>query len=255
MHMSRYLFILLFLFSNQINAIVNVEDMRVAEPSDGFSGKFDFGMAGASGNTEKSNASLGTRLQWHQGKATDFIVLNYTYGESSGVRNTNKGFLHARHVSQSWAKTAWEGFAQAEKNEFTRLSYRGLLGAGLRFSLNNENRQSALHLGLGGFYSIEELEAKTGLTDDGVEKLWRANLYISYKHNLDNGVQLMSTTYYQPEIGNAADFRLSEQAALSVSLSKRMRLVLSLDVSHDSEPPQSVEKTDTSYNTRFEVQF
>ena len=111
------------------------------------------------------------------------------------------------------------------------------------------------HLGLGGFYSHEELEVQTGLTDEEIQKNWRANLYLSYKHQLAEHVQVMSTTYYQPKIGNASDFRLSEQAALSVDLSKRMRLVLSLDIAHDSEPPQSVEKTDTSYNTRFEIKF
>ena len=256
MYINRYLFFIFILFiSSETFAIVNIEDMRVSEPAEGFSGKFDFGIAGASGNTDKSSASLGSRLQWHKDKTTNFVVLNYSYGESGGVRNTNKGFLHARHVNQFSAKTANEYFAQAEKNEFTRLSYRGLAGAGLRFSLGDKKSQRAIYLGLGGFYSREELEEATGSTDEGIEDLWRANLYISYKHNFDNGVQLMSTTYYQPEIGNAADFRLSEQAALSVSLSKRMRLVLSLDVAHDSEPPQFVEKTDTSYNTRFEVQF
>jgi hypothetical protein len=59
-------------------------------------------------------------------------VFNHDSGKSSGIRDTNKSILHARHVRKITERRAWEAFGQAEQNEFTRLSFRGLLGGTLR---------------------------------------------------------------------------------------------------------------------------
>lgn len=238
------------------DAIVNTEDIRVEEPPPGFSGKFSLAVSGQSGNTDKSSVSVGGRLQWVERPRTDFIVFNYDSGKTDGVRDTNRRFVHARHILQQTPRRAWEAFAQAEENEFTRLSFRGLLGGGLRWELyRSPGGDLALTAGSGAFYSREELAARPGTTDAGIDSLVRGNFYLVVKYRLNERVQFGSTTYYQPATSDPGDFRALEQAELIVNLARQLDLKISLELTHDSRPPQLIEKTDTLYRTGIEYRF
>lgn len=248
-------FALACLWAGQASAIVNIENMRVGAPEPGYSGHIDLAVSGDSGNTETTEASLGGRLQHHRDQTTNFAILSYEYGETNDRRNTNATFLHARHIVQYRPTRAWEAYLQAEQDEFTRLSFRGLAGGGLRFTLMEEDDRIGLYLGAGAYYTRETLEQRAGLSDDGTDEYGRASFYLSYQHKLNPQVSLMSTTYYQPRLDDGEDFRALEQASLRVKMNDRLSLKLSVDISHDSRPPQAVEKTDVSYFTGLSYSF
>ncbi len=239
---------LLFLTSNA-SAIVNIENIRVQTAEDGFSGQLDLDASLQSGNTNNTRFGFGSRLQWIKGNKTNFLVLNYDYGERGGVRDINKSFLHGRHIVQRNDKLAWEGFGQLEQNEFTRLSFRGLVGAGVRYTLKEKANKQAMYLGLGGFYSTEQLD------DNSIDNLVRANIYLVIKHAFNKNTRFISTAYYQPAVSNTGDFRALGQIALSIAINKKLDLKLSLDITHDSQPPVSVKSTDSSFRTGVEYRF
>ncbi len=248
--------LLLLCLTRPAHAIVNTEDLRAQKPVPGFSGKFAAAIAGQTGNTEKSAASIGTRLTWSHKPVTNFIVFNYDYGKTGGVRDTNKGFLHARHIRDITERRAWEAFAQAQKDEFTRLTYRGLLGGGARLvTYKTDDDGLVLITGIGAFYSREKLAERAGTTDAGVDTLVRGNFYFVVKYRLNDTVSLGSTTYYQPATSDFGDFRALEQAALHVGLTDRLDLKISLDIAYDSRPPQLVDGTDVTYRTGIEYRF
>ena len=247
---------LVLLLARPALAIVNIEDMRVKDPVPGFSGQIAAAITGQSGNTDKAAASVGTRLQWHEKPVTNFVVFNYDYGKTAEVKDTNKGFLHARQIRDITDRRAWEVFAQVENNEFTRLSSRGLLGASLRLvAFKSGDERLALITGLGGFYSREKLEVRAGATDAGVDTLLRGNFYVVMKYQLNETVSVGSATYYQPATSDLQDFMALEQGSLHVKLTDRLNLTLSLEVAHDNRPPQLIDKTDVTYRTGIEYQF
>lgn len=170
------------------------------------------------------------------------------------MQDTNRAFAHLRHTRQYAPRRAWEAFTQAEEDEFTRLGFRGLLGGGLRFTLA-ESDASSVHLGTGAFYARETLDEAPGLTDGGTRNFWRANLYLALRYDISASAGLANTVYYQPETGDLHDYRLLDEAALRVRLTDRLDLKLSLQVTHDSRPPQSVEETDIDYLTGIEYRF
>jgi putative salt-induced outer membrane protein YdiY len=242
-------FLCSLVFPAQAFAIVNIESMRVQKNADGFSGELELDSDLLSGNTDSKHVSFGNRLQWDKGNKTNFIITNYSYGESGGVRDVNKGFIHLRHVVHMNERWAWEGFGQMEQNEFTRLAYRGLIGGGLRRTLRQIDDRSGIYLGMGGFYSTERLD------DNTTENLVRANVYFVIKHAFSDSTRLMSTTYFQPAVENLDDFRALEQLTYAVSISKRLDLKLSLDITHDSQPPSGVQPTDTGFHTGIKFKF
>lgn len=235
-------------------AIVNIEGMRGGGKEPGISGSVSLSVNSTSGNSDTMAASTSGRLQWRQEHALTFLIASLAYGKSNQVRNTNKAFGHLRHVIEHGERLAYEGFIQAERNEFTRLTLRTLAGAGARLTLY-ENENGRVHLGVGAFRSAETLDESPGLTDSGTERLWRANIYLALHYALNKQLRIASTSYYQPATGDHGDYRLLEQASLKLAISDQLALKLSLDIAHDSLPPQTIKKTDTSYMTGLEYYF
>jgi putative salt-induced outer membrane protein len=235
-------------------AIVNMESLHLGQPEDGWSGRFELGASGATGNTEKWDAAAGLRLQRQEGVNTSFLVLDYAYARSLGQTNADKSFAHLRNIYQYNDDIAYEGFLQVAQNKFTRLGYRRLAGGGLRYTLTEQSPLRAWFLGLGAFYEREQL-IDPALNEDEIDKAWRGNVYLVMKHQFSNQTRLLSSTYYQPKLSSTDNFRILEQAGLSVSLAEKLSLQLSINVSYDSEPPLGVRKTDTGYRTGISYQF
>ena len=184
---------------------------------------------------------------------TDYLLLSGSYGKSNGVKSSDKSFVHLRHIQQFHPTTAWEAYLQAEKDQFARLEYRGLAGGGLRFNLYQQENRGAIYLGLGAYYSEERID--DAYADAGTERLWRGSSYLLLKYQATPNTVLMSTTYYQPAMGDSADYRALEQAAMKVKLNDQLSLVLSADYRYDSQPPIGVEKENSTVKTSFSLEF
>ena len=164
---------------------MNIENMRTETPAEGLSGVAELAVNGSSGNTQKIVGAAGTRLQWKRDSVTTFAILRYAYGESAGKRDTNHSFFHARHIHQRSSWRADELFIQGETDEFARLSFRGLVGFGERFTLLEAPQQYALNFTVGAFYALEKRDEKLGTTDGGTDRFWRISTALSYKHRIN----------------------------------------------------------------------
>jgi putative salt-induced outer membrane protein YdiY len=248
-------FLLILFGALPAHAVVSMENLHLKTPAEGFEGEIDLSAGGSSGNTDKSDISVGTRLQWQTGMHTDYVVLNYAYGESNDVRDTNRSFLHVRHIGRISRPLAWELFLQGESNEFGRIEFRRLAGGGARFSLLEKQTRSDAFLGVGAFYEMQTITDIIGTTDTGTETTWRGNLYLVLKYVLNDNVRLVSSTYYQPSFEDSGDYRAIENAALEVSMTEKLALSVRIEVKHNSRPPQTVEKTDVIYRTGINYKF
>src|SRR5690606_41741146 len=73
-----------------------------------------------------------------------------------------------RHTAQRWERYAPEFFLQAENNEFTRLSFRGLIGSGLRLTVQ-DTEDSRTYVGIGAYYVRETDRKSTRLNSSHVK--------------------------------------------------------------------------------------
>jgi putative salt-induced outer membrane protein YdiY len=245
--------LLLFVTSAAQASIVNIESQR-GEVKEGFSGRFHLALGGAAGNTDKINLQTGARLEWKRDATIDLSILEYNYGETNDVRDTNRAFAHLRRTVQYRERRAVEGFVQVERNEFTRLSFRGLAGGGLRLTLSRSEDFRA-YLGLGAFAVREVLDDRVDVTDAGARNFVRGNLYLSLNGDLNDYTTLYNTLYYQPALDDLPDARVLNEAGLRIQLSRQIDLRSSVQVVHQSRPPQTVDKTDITYLTGIEYRF
>jgi len=236
-------------------AIANVERAIIGPSEDGLHSRVELSVDGASGNTVKNSSKAAAVSQWKHGAHTEFLQLEYAYGKSNGVTDTNRFFAHLRHRTMIGDRWGVEAFAQVGRNPFARMAQRTLFGGGVRWTLVEEANKAALYLGLGAFHEHEKLSPKAGTTDPLDSRLWRANAYLVLKRQLSEQLRLYSTTYYQPALKRSVDYRLLEQMSVAVALDDHIDLKLSLDVSYDSQPPQGVKKTDLRYSTGLAIDF
>lgn len=235
-------------------AIVNMDGLHFENKEEKFSADIDLTVSGSTGNSTTSKASLNTQLNWIDENSINMVIFGYKYGESNNVRSVNKSFIHYRYIHKLNNSLDWELFTQLETNEFTRLSYRGLMGAGVRFSIANSDKHRAF-LGAGAFYSNEEIEFTPGLTDDGVEEITRANFYFLSKYNITPAISFSNVIYYQPRLNRISDYRALLETKLDIKIHKDLSFRLSLDIEHDSEPSQTIKSTDVSYMTGLVIKF
>lgn len=245
--------LLLLVFPVQAHAIINAEGLGVPTDEEGMNGMASLSVNGSSGNSDKINGEAGGRLAWVHGAHNEIFVGSYAYGKSRGQRDTNKAFLHLRHRYALDATLDIEGFAQAQKDEFARLKLRTLLGGGIRWQHNEDDWHT--YIGLGSFYESETLRSSAAGVAPPRTRLWRGNAYATLSYRLNDHVAFHNTVYFQPAWRDAADYRLLENAGMSVKLAEHLDLRLSLDVARDSSPPAGVKPTDTSYRTGLAYRF
>lgn len=93
--------------------IVNVESVRPKIDEIGYKGEVKFELNGASGNSKRVNGGVGSSSVWNSGLSQQFVLLNYRYGESQGVKDANESFVHLRHVIPLFPLNFWESYVQS----------------------------------------------------------------------------------------------------------------------------------------------
>lgn len=243
------------LLSLPAHAIVNVEQAIIGQPSEGMHASVALLANGASGNTDKSSTKLDVLSLWQHDKNTEFLQLQYAYGKSRGLVDTDRAFAHLRHRTALSPVWGVEAFVQVGRDPFARLAQRTLLGGGMRWVMFEEENKSAGYLGFGAFHEHEVLNSQLGTSDPLSVNLWRANTYLVLKRQFNEQVRVYSTTYYQPAVSDTQDYRVLEQASMLVKLAEKLDLKLSLDIAFDSRAPQTVQKRDLLYSTGLEYSF
>lgn len=246
--------VLFLLLPVSASAIVNMEGLHFKNIKKDFNVDLDFKVNGSSGNSNTSAISLDGQLSWINENYINLAIFGKQFGKSNNIESTNKSFAHFRHIHKMTSALDWELFTQVEQNKFTRLTYRGLLGAGLRYNIFNTTQHEAF-LGAGAFQLREEIEYVSGLSDNGVSTYARANFYFLSKYKVTPAIDFTNTLYYQPRTNQLSDYRALLQSKFDFKLNDNLKLRLSLDVEHDSRPSQTIKQTDVTYLTGLVVNF
>lgn len=242
------------------NAITNIESQRLKPAPEGLSGEVSFKLDGKSGNSDEEDLGLSGRANYKQQQNLWFVIASKEYGETNDVKDTDKSFLHGRWVHEHNNKLAGEAYVQYQDNEFTRLVSRYLAGGGARYTLVAQPNKLNLAIGAGAFYVKEHQDLDT--YNEKSDYL-RFNSYASYKQQINDHVSVVATGYYQPRASDFKDFTILLNTSLYAKLSEQLKLQLSLNVTHDSQPPSNneadpvidVEHTDTEYSLSLVYEF
>ena len=235
--------------------IVNIEALRMEDTHSGWKRELEVSASKLEGNTKKSKFEWGGMLFHRQPQHESFLVYKYRYDlGATGKADVNKQMLHLRHAQDTHKQLAWEIYGQYQKNQFTRLSFRGLLGGGVRVRVH-KSKPLVFFLGLGLFDSWETLSKNEVASDDGTVEAWRLGSYLSFKWIIDENVHFTSITYYQPKIDQLNDFYLIEEMEIKLKINQFFSFAPYYSLSRNSRPPQLIEGTDHHYGSKLKLQF
>jgi len=246
--------LLIPLYTTSLSALVSIAPVDIGSKP-GFSGNVSGAISSKSGNTEKDEYSLATRLQYDQG--SDYLIWGrfaYNYGKSEGVKNEDNLYAHLRVIHTFYYEDwNWEAFVQSEMDKFKDIKERSLGGADLRWRFVNTTEIGRGYAGIGAL-SERVRYTNTGLNPNEINT--RLNTYIAYTQTFGLSASRFSYVgYYQPRFDDCGDFVSSQNLELIVPIYGQFNLSLSAKYLYDSRPPVGVEKTDTAYRTALVWEF
>ena len=241
-------FFLGFFFLNlnfQIAAqVVNIENKRIYDDTLGWSGTVDASFSAQQTRDLLFSLNFRTLAQYKTRK--HFLLLLNDFGYSKGdVVYANRGMSHLRYAYRikngPWK---WESYLQVQYNQLLLQRNRSLIGSGLRWKIY-DSKAVRLFSGSSFFFEYEEIQPYTEFNHDV-----RWSNYFSWFINKPT-FAFTAVTYYQVNIQNFTDYRVSGQYTFLFKLKKNLDFKCEFSNNFDSKPPQTVRKW--IFNSTFGV--
>jgi putative salt-induced outer membrane protein len=218
------------------------------QPVSHWSGEGAFGAGFTSGNTETKDASVALKAKHAGMNWTQAGEFRADYGDTDGVESKNRLSAAAQFDRQLSPK--WSGYTRGtwEKDEFSGFENRYFLGVGAAYkAIETPATKWTVEGGPG--YRVDEIRATLTTPADRDDAIG-ARAGSRFSHAFNDRVSLSNDT----ELVYANDStQISNGIALSANLMGNLSARVSLDVRHDSNPPEGFEATDTS--TKFSLVY
>jgi len=247
--MKKTLF-LLFFMGMHLYALVSVKPVEIND-TEGLDLKALLSLETKYGNSDKQNYSGALRLTYHTLQSASWAEVSTEYGKSNDTKDTDKAFLHLRHIHASILEDLnYELFGQVQDDSFKLLKNRTLLGGGFRyklFTLYGEDK---------GFFGLGLMDERISYTsDDPSEVNQRVNSYLAYTSKLSETSRLSLSFYYQPKINDFSDHVTATNFELELSMYGDLSLMLQVSYDTDSNPPLGIKRYDLTQKTSFLYKF
>ena len=159
---------------------------------------------------------------------------DYKFATTGNEQLLNQGFQHLRYVYKGDKKVFYETFTQLQYNNQIKLRMRLLLGTGVQFNLISKKDK---HINLGVSYMYEYNEE---IDPIAFYRNNRMNIYLVLQFKFFKKIDFLSTTYYQPDIVNAKDWRLSTETEFLFAITKKVFFKFGFDLTYNSRIPPGV---------------
>ena len=233
-------------------AQVNIEQLRRDSTDRGVSGSLGFDLAFRTGNVDLVKVDVATRLDYAVAHFRTFLAAGGDFGWESGNAFSSEAILHVRQEFRTEARVKPELFEQLNYDKLRALTFRGVVGGGMRVTLLRWEG-SGLWLGTGYMFEREHLDLPAGALHPDRTSSHRWSNYVSARMGLASETGLVWTVYAQPRFDDLADIRVLADTRLVVNVSRYVGLVTSFLLRWDSGPPDEIEALDTTLRTGLRV--
>lgn len=255
-----FLLIVAVLLFFEINAqIVNTEELRF-DKDEKVSGLIDLGFGltrNKAGLSLRPSADI--RVEINNEKSKWLGLIGYSLSRFTNLNTgalptnfNNKGFAHIRYNQNLSPKLTLELFSQIQYDEIQEIDVRMLNGFGPRYELFKKEENSA-YVGLLYMYEYEE----TSADEEAIvfNKDNRLSSYLSLAYKFNEYVSVNNITYFQPNLANFNDYRLSTKLIFSAKLVKGLSMNMTFNFIYDNQPPITVPPAMYDLSTGFSYGF
>jgi hypothetical protein len=233
----------LWLPSLRADAQVNTEVLRKRIKDKGASFILEGTFDGRTGNTFGVTADGLIGGGFAVGSHRAFSFASVDYARLNGTLGVDKAFAHVRYDYQVWSNTWWEAFVQAQSDSFQLLKIRDLVGSGPRLAAY-QDKQVGIFVGVA--YMLErDIYDPPAAPEQATAVYSRVSTYLSASTALSDGIQAVTTTYFQPRVELLRDIRVESESGFVFKLTKVLATSITLSAHYDSNPLPGVLRTDT----------
>jgi len=247
--MFRKILLPLLLATSVASAFISLDPPVIGE-HEGWDAEVSLSGEYHSGNSEKTSAGLGGRMQYSTQTWLFLTIAAYNYGESNGEKDTDDALLHLRYIHHiEDTLYDYELFTQTEYNEFQDVKARNLAGANLRRKITGYF--DTCYIGAGLFYSYMEPDNISNI--DPVYERIKLNTYLSLTKQINEHFSVTYLGFYQPNIEEFSDYRIFQVLQLDTTLTKHLTLGLDFHHKYNTTPYHQVERNDfkSSINLKY----
>lgn len=248
-------FFIMILAGHTLNAqVINIESERIKTDTTGWAGSAEVGSHIYKNNFVLYDISSNIHVQYKT-KRSLFLLLNnisFISVDNPGTEDTpfeNAGFQHFRYNYKITDKFVWEAFVQGQYNEALGIDWRFLAGTGPRYKLIGLDK---FRLYVAALYMFEREKNPENVDPIDVNRM---SSYVSFTIAPNDKFNLVSTTYYQPDLANFSDYRIASTTNLKVYLSKRFYWKSDYNILFDTAPAAGIDGTVYSFDNGIGLEF
>jgi hypothetical protein len=236
------------------HAQVNIEQVRPDTTDGGVSGSLGVDMTFRTGNVDIVKLKVSGRLDYAAGGFRTFVLTGGDFGWESGDAFSNEAILHLRQVFRADARVKPETFEQINYDKRRALTFRGLLGGGLRVTVLQWSG-SRVWFGTAYMFERERLELPADAVHPDQTWAHRWSNYLSARIAVTESAGIVWTVYAQPRFDDFEDVRVLGDTRMEVRVGGPVSLVTSFLLRWDSRPPDDIEALDTTLGTGLRLRF
>jgi hypothetical protein len=246
----KYIVIIVMFTTAMVHSqVVNIESKRMRSDTTGWSGSAEANFQLS--KTTEEIFDVGGKLHFqYKGKNNLWLFLNeFRMIKGAGTEFVNSGFAHLRYNHKITKELLrWEAFVQFQYNKALEVGLRGLAGTGLRFKIYDSDK---FRLYAGALYMFEYQES---VDKSIIERNHRTSNYYSFTIEIGK-LEFSHTTYYQPNMKELEDYRISSQSDLLLEIFENLHFKTGFAYRFDTRPFPGVPKTTYYITTGLVFEF
>lgn len=210
--------------------IVRIENNQFNDDSTHWHGNAELNLYAIKNTNSLFRLATGSQIRYKD-TAHTFISINefrFILSGSEGVEN--RGYQHFRYQKSIQPIITLEAFSQSQFDHVLNIGFRQLLGAGPRIEWLAKKTYIESFTGWLYMYEYEE--------EFSTEIINRAHRFSGYfvLQKAFKQLRLHGIMYYQPNIADWSDYRISGSGSLIVQFRKHLALQIRGDITSDTKP-------------------
>jgi hypothetical protein len=242
--------ILFFCSSIRITAqVINIENKRFLNDTNGWVGNVDFNFNMFNNTQLVLQFSNAVRVQYQKNNSRFIFLNDLNFLKAGNTDFANAGYQHFRYNYKVNKWLTLEAFTQTQYNPVLKLDFRYLIGAGPRFKLlKKENVRiyvAALYM-----YEYDDI-----VNEEANLYEHRISSYITCSFSVLKNIELISTTFYQPNINNTLDYRIANDSGLEIHINKHLNFKSTFNMLYDTYQPIGIPDLVYSFRNGLSIKF
>ncbi len=230
--------------------IVNIERQRLNADTSGWFGDANLSFSLIKVNNPLYRLQTNSQVVYRKDAHQVFFIGNLQFIKAPEQNFANSGFLHTRYQNPVDKRVMWEAFHQLQFNRLLKVKMRQLVGGGGRVVIFGKESNNK---GFAGAMLMNEWEILDDNAGSNFDLRW--SYYLAVRLKFLDKIEWNGTTYYQPILANASDYRIYTENALLVDISEQLQFTFNFNLFYDSKPPPGVTLNTYSISNGIRYKF